>query len=137
MDLPFLSVLCRVLRIPLQYISIKDKGKIGQLLRNWPRIDDARISVVTDGKSLAYCLTEHPANQFMAFSQGLAFLDWGTLASMACLSPLASSRYMSRALGQLSIIESISLVRSSPILASVQLQPSRFVLTLVLIIRSS
>ncbi|ETW77910.1 hypothetical protein HETIRDRAFT_420722 [Heterobasidion irregulare TC 32-1] len=34
------------------YISIKDKGKIGQLLRNWPRIDDARISVVTDGSRI-------------------------------------------------------------------------------------
>ncbi|THH21147.1 hypothetical protein EW146_g360 [Bondarzewia mesenterica] len=34
------------------YISIKDKGKIGQVLRNWPRIDDARISVVTDGSRI-------------------------------------------------------------------------------------
>ncbi|KAA1472497.1 malic enzyme [Dentipellis sp. KUC8613] len=34
------------------YISIKEKGKIGQILRNWPRIDEARISVVTDGSRI-------------------------------------------------------------------------------------
>ncbi|KAI0316370.1 malic enzyme [Amylostereum chailletii] len=34
------------------YISIKDKGKIGQVLRSWPRIDEARISVVTDGSRI-------------------------------------------------------------------------------------
>jgi len=32
-----------------QYISIKDKGKIRSVINNWPRIDEARISVVTDG----------------------------------------------------------------------------------------
>ena len=35
-----------------QFISIKDKGKIGQILRNWPRKDEARISVVTDGSRI-------------------------------------------------------------------------------------
>lgn len=35
-----------------QFISIKDKGKIGTVLRNWPAIKEARISVVTDGKSI-------------------------------------------------------------------------------------
>jgi malate dehydrogenase (oxaloacetate-decarboxylating)(NADP+) len=35
----------------LQFISIRDKGKIGKILRNWPRIDEARIAVVTDGKA--------------------------------------------------------------------------------------
>ncbi|KZV80661.1 hypothetical protein EXIGLDRAFT_629807 [Exidia glandulosa HHB12029] len=34
------------------FISIKDKGKIGQVLRNWPRREDARISVVTDGSRI-------------------------------------------------------------------------------------
>ncbi|KAL6302673.1 malic enzyme [Sparassis latifolia] len=34
------------------YVSIKDKGSIGKVLRNWPRIDDARISVVTDGSRI-------------------------------------------------------------------------------------
>ncbi|VDB91238.1 unnamed protein product [Peniophora sp. CBMAI 1063] len=34
------------------YISIRDKGRIGQVLRNWPRIKDARISVVTDGSRI-------------------------------------------------------------------------------------
>jgi hypothetical protein len=32
-----------------QYISLKDKGNIAAVLRNWPKRDDARISVVTDG----------------------------------------------------------------------------------------
>ena len=35
-----------------QFISIKDKGKIGQILRNWPRKDEARISVVSDGSRI-------------------------------------------------------------------------------------
>ncbi|KAI0918429.1 hypothetical protein AcV5_002423 [Taiwanofungus camphoratus] len=34
------------------YISIKDKGSIGKVLRNWPRIDEARIAVVTDGSRI-------------------------------------------------------------------------------------
>ncbi|KAF8636932.1 hypothetical protein AX17_003183 [Amanita inopinata Kibby_2008] len=34
------------------FISIKDKGNIGNVLRNWPKIDDARISVVTDGSRI-------------------------------------------------------------------------------------
>ncbi|KAI0266467.1 malic enzyme [Gloeopeniophorella convolvens] len=34
------------------YISIKDKGKIGQVLSNWPRREEARISVVTDGSRI-------------------------------------------------------------------------------------
>jgi hypothetical protein len=35
----------------LQFISIKDKGNIGSVIHHWRHIDDARISVVTDGKS--------------------------------------------------------------------------------------
>jgi hypothetical protein len=31
-------------------VSIKDKGRIREVLQNWPRIDEARISVVTDGE---------------------------------------------------------------------------------------
>ncbi|KAI0073763.1 malic enzyme [Panus rudis PR-1116 ss-1] len=34
------------------FISLKDKGKIGQVLRNWPRISEARIAVVTDGSRI-------------------------------------------------------------------------------------
>lgn len=34
------------------YISLKDKGKIGSILANWPRREDARISVVTDGSRI-------------------------------------------------------------------------------------
>lgn len=35
-------------------MSYKDKGSIGKVLRNWPRINDARIAVVTDGMSLSF-----------------------------------------------------------------------------------
>ncbi|KAF7426262.1 hypothetical protein PC9H_008630 [Pleurotus ostreatus] len=34
------------------FISYKDKGKIGSVLKNWPRINEARISVVTDGSRI-------------------------------------------------------------------------------------
>ncbi|KAH9852376.1 malic enzyme [Lenzites betulinus] len=34
------------------FISLKDKGNIGKILRNWPRVEDARISVVTDGSRI-------------------------------------------------------------------------------------
>ncbi|KAI0090366.1 malic enzyme [Irpex rosettiformis] len=34
------------------FISIQDKGKVGSILRNWPRINDARIAVVTDGSRI-------------------------------------------------------------------------------------
>ncbi|KAJ3515543.1 hypothetical protein NLJ89_g1685 [Agrocybe chaxingu] len=34
------------------YVSIKDKGKIRDVLQNWPKIDEARISVVTDGSRI-------------------------------------------------------------------------------------
>ncbi|PCH35116.1 malate dehydrogenase [Wolfiporia cocos MD-104 SS10] len=34
------------------YVSIRDKGNIAQVLRNWPRIDEARIAVVTDGSRI-------------------------------------------------------------------------------------
>jgi len=33
-----------------QFVSINDKGRICDVIRNWPQIDDARISVVTDGE---------------------------------------------------------------------------------------
>ena len=35
-----------------QYISIKDKGKIGEILNSWPHKSEARISVVTDGVTI-------------------------------------------------------------------------------------
>ncbi|KDR79987.1 hypothetical protein GALMADRAFT_222913 [Galerina marginata CBS 339.88] len=34
------------------YVSIQDKGKIAQVINNWPKIDEARISVVTDGSRI-------------------------------------------------------------------------------------
>jgi malate dehydrogenase (oxaloacetate-decarboxylating)(NADP+) len=34
------------------FVSIKDKGNIGNILRNWPKKDEARISVVTDGSRI-------------------------------------------------------------------------------------
>ncbi|KAJ8586788.1 malate dehydrogenase [Rhizopogon salebrosus TDB-379] len=34
------------------FISLKDKGRIGSILRNWPFVNDARISVVTDGSRI-------------------------------------------------------------------------------------
>ncbi|OAX34297.1 malate dehydrogenase [Rhizopogon vinicolor AM-OR11-026] len=34
------------------FISLKDKGRIGSILRNWPLAKDARISVVTDGSRI-------------------------------------------------------------------------------------
>ncbi|PFH48699.1 hypothetical protein AMATHDRAFT_196107 [Amanita thiersii Skay4041] len=34
------------------FISIKDKGNIRNVLKNWPKIDEARISVVTDGSRI-------------------------------------------------------------------------------------
>ncbi|KAF5314755.1 hypothetical protein D9611_007068 [Ephemerocybe angulata] len=34
------------------WVSIKDKGNIKNVLNNWPRIDEARISVVTDGSRI-------------------------------------------------------------------------------------
>ncbi|KAH9976222.1 malic enzyme [Lactifluus volemus] len=34
------------------YISIKDRGRIGQILKSWPHKDQARISVVTDGSRI-------------------------------------------------------------------------------------
>ena len=44
--------LCQAETLPLQFVSINDKGKIGQVIRNWPRMDQARISVVTDGSRI-------------------------------------------------------------------------------------
>ncbi|KAG2008538.1 malate dehydrogenase [Coprinopsis cinerea AmutBmut pab1-1] len=34
------------------YVSIKDKGQIKQVIANWPKIHEARISVVTDGSRI-------------------------------------------------------------------------------------
>ncbi|KAI9567435.1 hypothetical protein HD554DRAFT_2107208 [Boletus coccyginus] len=34
------------------FITIKDKGKIGTILRNWPAMNEARIAVVTDGSRI-------------------------------------------------------------------------------------
>ncbi|KAG8899090.1 hypothetical protein FRB99_006941 [Tulasnella sp. 403] len=34
------------------FLSIQDKGRIGSILRNWPRRNEARISVVTDGSRI-------------------------------------------------------------------------------------
>lgn len=34
------------------FVSINDKGNIAAVLRNWPRMEEARIAVVTDGTLL-------------------------------------------------------------------------------------
>ncbi|KAJ7314973.1 hypothetical protein DFH08DRAFT_715986 [Mycena albidolilacea] len=34
------------------FVSIKDKGKIRSVLKAWPKLDEARISVVTDGSRI-------------------------------------------------------------------------------------
>jgi malate dehydrogenase (oxaloacetate-decarboxylating)(NADP+) len=34
------------------FISLKDKGRIGDILRNWPLANEARISVITDGSRI-------------------------------------------------------------------------------------
>ena len=34
-----------------QYVSIKDKGNIGDILQHWPHNEEARIAVVTDGNA--------------------------------------------------------------------------------------
>ncbi|EIW78465.1 malic enzyme [Coniophora puteana RWD-64-598 SS2] len=34
------------------FISIKDKGRVGSVLKSWPKPNDARISVVTDGSRI-------------------------------------------------------------------------------------
>lgn len=36
----------------MKFVSIKDKGRIRSVLNNWPRMKDARISVVTDGSRI-------------------------------------------------------------------------------------
>jgi hypothetical protein len=45
----------------LQYISINDRGKIGDILKGWPHKDDARISVVTDGVTCLF--PPHPVTE--------------------------------------------------------------------------
>ena len=49
----------RLLTISLQYISIKDRGRIGEILNSWKHKSEARISVVTDGVSCLYTLLRH------------------------------------------------------------------------------
>ena len=44
-----------------QFISIEDKGNIRSILSAWPRIDEARISVVTDGTSFPSDVTTPPS----------------------------------------------------------------------------
>jgi malate dehydrogenase (oxaloacetate-decarboxylating)(NADP+) len=42
----------------LQYVTIKDKGRIGEILQNWPHTEEARIAVVTDGNACAKSLVQ-------------------------------------------------------------------------------
>ena len=39
-----------------QYVSINDKGKIGEILQHWPHTEEARIAVVTDGNARAHTI---------------------------------------------------------------------------------
>ena len=68
------------------------------VLRNWPKIDDARISVVTDGKffvsSLIFVLHE---------DQVPVFWDLATWVSMEWAFRLESYLYMSLVLGNPSV----------------------------------
>lgn len=36
--------------ITMKFISYEDKGRIAGVLKNWPRLNEARIAVVTDGE---------------------------------------------------------------------------------------
>ena len=60
----------------LQFVSIKDKGNVGNVLRNWPRIDEARISVVTDGASR---LLHSASYRLMRYPPGSRILGLGDL----------------------------------------------------------
>jgi malic enzyme len=51
-----ISQWARLLTVSLQYISIKDKGRIGEILNSWKYKSEARISVVTDGVSCLHTL---------------------------------------------------------------------------------
>lgn len=46
------------------FVSVKDKGKIRSVLRAWPKMDDARISVVTDGAFFSLPLPRLPSARF-------------------------------------------------------------------------
>lgn len=73
----------------LQFVSINDKGKIGEVIRNWPRMDEARISVVTDGSRILG-LGDLGINGIIYISMGSDYLA-DIVGSKACLSLLGSS----------------------------------------------
>ena len=82
-----------------QFISIKDKGNIGKILRNWPRINEARISVVTDGELTVFGPCPAEVRPEPDVSQARVSLVLETLGLTACPSPSGSSLSTSPAPG--------------------------------------
>ena len=81
-----------------QFVSINDKGKIGEVIRNWPRMDEARISVVTDGSRILG-LGDLGINGIVYLFFGSNYLT-NIVGSKECLSLSASSVFMSPGQGK-------------------------------------
>lgn len=70
------------------YVSIEDKGNIKEVLANWPRKHEARISVVTDGAfdDLRHSFLLLNSCLYQALVSSVSVI----LVSMECLFPLES-----------------------------------------------
>jgi hypothetical protein len=65
------------------YISIHDKGRIEEVLRNWPGGNNARIAVVTDGTIPFFFSLRDTRPQTPLKAPG--FWGWVILVPMVCL----------------------------------------------------